>query len=67
MIGRIGGSSNLLTASSLDFSYLLEGGTGFVRTLSSINEKYKIMRYKNVSIWMRKSIKVKNSEVKYDK
>lgn len=50
MINRIGGSSNLLTASSLDFSYSLEGSTGFVRTLSSINNKYRAMKYKNVLV-----------------
>lgn len=49
MIGRIGGSSNLLTASSSDFSYSLEGSTGFVRTLSSINDKYKHQEYLNFS------------------
>jgi hypothetical protein len=47
MNDRIRGSSNLLTASSLDFSYLLKGGTGFVRTLSSNNEKYKNKEYLN--------------------
>jgi len=50
MTNRLGSSSNLLTASSLDFSYLLEGGTGFVRALASINDLSKKMKYKNVSV-----------------
>jgi hypothetical protein len=54
MTGRIGGSSNLLTASSSDFSYSLEGSTGFVRTLSSINDKLRNLKYKNVLVFQNK-------------
>ena len=49
MINRFGSSSILLTASSSDFSYLLEGGTGFVRALTSIT-KNQNMNYKNLSV-----------------
>jgi hypothetical protein len=57
MIGRIRGSSILLTASSSDFSYSLEGSTGFVRTLSSINEKHKHQEYLNFSEIKNKGLK----------
>lgn len=51
MINRIWGSSNLLTASS-------QVSTGFVRTLSSINKKYKYEEYLNFLV---------KSEVKNEK
>ena len=50
MNNRFGSSSILLTASSSDFSYLLEGGTGFVRALASIT-KHKKINYKNLSVF----------------
>lgn len=50
MTNRLGSSSILLTASSSDFSYLLEGGTGFVRALASI---IIIIDIKNLSIFGR--------------
>ena len=59
MINRFGSSSILLTASSSDFSYLLKGGTGFVRVLASI-EKCKKMNYKNLSV-LRKLYRVRAS------
>lgn len=43
MNNRIGGSSNLLTASS-------QASTGFVRALSSINSMLNEMKYLNVSV-----------------
>ena len=51
MINRFGNSSTLLTASSSDFSYLLKGGTGFVRVLASINRKRRDKEYKNISVY----------------
>ncbi len=48
---RIGNSLNLLTASSLDFSYLHEGGTGFVKVLSSINIYSSNDNYLNFLAW----------------
>lgn len=49
MINRFGSSSILLTASSSDFSYLLEGGTGFVRALAS-TRKTKETNYIYLSV-----------------
>jgi hypothetical protein len=49
MNNRFGSSSILLTASSSDFSYLLKGGTGFVKALASI-KGHKKMNYKNISV-----------------
>jgi len=50
MINRLGNSSILLTASSSDFSYLLKGGTGFVRVLASI-VRLDESNYKKLSVW----------------
>ncbi len=49
-----------VTASSSDFSYLLEGGTGFVRALTSIDNKYKMKRYLNFLVrrWKKKNKQV---------
>jgi len=55
MSNRFGSSSTLLTASSSDFSYLLEGGTGFVRALAS-TKRCKRMNYKNISVLRKNKI-----------
>jgi hypothetical protein len=57
MINRLGNSSILLTASSSDFSYLLKGGTGFVRVLASIvrldESNYKKLLGLGAFLWLK--------------